>query len=80
MLEKVFRQKDENFPTNEADSFDDFYQSMEDLIKFFRPNWLFEISKVRLTGDTIIGYPDTSPLTSSFIFIMEAGDKLCLKI
>ncbi|GAH93541.1 unnamed protein product, partial [marine sediment metagenome] len=51
------------------------------LIKLLWPNSLFEISKVRLTGDTIIGYPGIGPVASSFIFVMEAGDKVffCLE-
>ena len=65
----------ENFSRNQANSFDDFYQDVKDFIKFLPSNSLFEITKVSLAGDAIIGYSCISPVASSFIFIMEQGDK-----
>jgi len=53
---------------------------VEDLIKLFWSNSLFEISKVSLTGDVIVGYSCIGSVASSSIFIVEAGDKLCLEL
>ncbi|GAH68888.1 unnamed protein product, partial [marine sediment metagenome] len=57
-------------------SFDDLYQNMEDLIKLFWANSFFEMRKVSLTGNTIIGYSGISPITASFVFVMETRDKV----
>jgi len=56
-------------------SFDDLYQNMEYLIKLFWANSFFEMRKVSLTGNTI-GDSGISPITVSFVFVMETRDEV----
>ena len=50
---------------------------MEDLIKLFWTNPLFEIGKVSLTGYPLVSYPGIHPIiASSLILIVQTGNKI----
>ncbi|MCD6574684.1 hypothetical protein J7K97_03275 [Candidatus Aerophobetes bacterium] len=49
---------------------------MEDLIKLFFSNSLFEVGKVSLAGYPIVGYSSIHPIASSFILIVQTGNKI----
>jgi len=53
---------------------------MKDLIKLLRAKSLFEITRVSLTGNTVIRYVGTSSMTSSFVFVMQTRDKALLAL
>ena len=49
---------------------------MEDLVKLLWTNPLFEIGKVSLAGDSLVGYPCISTVASSLILIVQTGNKI----